>query len=69
MGKSHCFKLAIFRCLTETATNNIERSKGTIIKAENSGTVGVGVGEVEAVSPIAPIIRAISFFIKIILLG
>jgi len=47
----------IFRCLTITATENKERSKGTITNQDNSGTAGdevvtdvgvaVGVGEVE----------------------
>jgi hypothetical protein len=30
-----------------TTTENTERSKGTIAKAENSGTVGVGEAEVD----------------------
>jgi hypothetical protein len=34
----------IFRCLSITATENNERSKGRIANQENSGTEGVGVG-------------------------
>jgi len=46
-------KLAVFRCLNITATENTERSKGTITNQGSSGTAGVcvligdviGVGE------------------------
>ncbi len=46
-----------FLCLTKTATENKEKSNGTITNQDNSGIVGVGVGfsvgevEVEVVSP------------------
>ena len=47
------FKLAVFRCLSKIATENTERSKGTISNQDSSGTaavdtrveVGVGVAE------------------------
>ena len=46
--KGHCVKLMVFRCLSITATENKERSKGTIAIQNNSGTeeveVGLGVG-------------------------
>jgi len=53
VGKNHCFKLAVFRCLSVTATENMERSQGTTTNQDSSGTaavdnkveVGVGVAE------------------------
>ena len=47
--KGHLIKLAVFRCLSTAATENNDRSKGTIINQDNSGTAGVEatVGEEE----------------------
>jgi hypothetical protein len=44
LGKGHCFKLAVFRCLSAKARKNTERSKGRITNQDNSGTVGDGNG-------------------------
>jgi hypothetical protein len=38
------FLVPIFRCLTITATENTERSKGTITSQDSSGIAGVGDG-------------------------
>jgi len=39
--------LAVFRCLSITATENTERSKGKNTHHDNSGTLGVAVGVME----------------------
>ena len=59
VGKGHCFKLIVFRYLTITATENTERSKGTIASHDSSGMgvdVVAGVGDIvnETVDKTAP---------------
>ena len=43
MKKGHLYKLPVFRYLTNTATENNERSKGTTTSKDSSGTEGAGV--------------------------